>query len=99
MSAVRPPLALSVSAQALTLHHEDGPTSIAAADLRAACRCAPCRAARLRGEPAPIDAGVALVEALPVGHYAVQLRFSDGHDRGIYPWDWLQELAHPFAAR
>jgi DUF971 family protein len=25
----------------------------------------------------------------PVGQYAIQLRFSDGHDTGIYSWDLL----------
>lgn len=28
----------------------------------------------------------------PVGHYAVILRFDDGHDTGIYSWDLLYEL-------
>jgi DUF971 family protein len=27
-----------------------------------------------------------------VGHYAVQPRFSDGHDSGIYSWDYLYML-------
>jgi DUF971 family protein len=27
-----------------------------------------------------------------VGHYAVQPRFSDGHDSGIYSWDYLHML-------
>jgi DUF971 family protein len=27
----------------------------------------------------------------PVGHYAVQLAFSDGHDTGIYSWDLLYD--------
>ncbi|HEX6006392.1 MAG TPA: DUF971 domain-containing protein [Burkholderiales bacterium] len=27
----------------------------------------------------------------PVGHYAVQLTFSDGHDTGIYSWDLLYD--------
>jgi DUF971 family protein len=27
-----------------------------------------------------------------VGHYAVQPRFSDGHDTGIYSWDYLYML-------
>ena len=34
------------------------------------------------------------IEALePVGNYAVQPRFSDGHATGIYSWDYLYELA------
>ena len=28
----------------------------------------------------------------PVGHYAVQPTFSDGHDTGIFSWDYLYEL-------
>jgi DUF971 family protein len=28
----------------------------------------------------------------PVGHYAVQPRFSDGHDTGIFSWDYLYFL-------
>ena len=27
-----------------------------------------------------------------VGNYAIQLRYSDGHDTGIYSWDYLYEL-------
>jgi DUF971 family protein len=28
----------------------------------------------------------------PVGAYAVCLHFDDGHDTGIYSWDWLHHL-------
>ena len=30
----------------------------------------------------------------PVGNYAVQLTFSDGHDTGIYSWDLLYEYGN-----
>lgn len=29
----------------------------------------------------------------PVGHYALQLIFDDGHDTGLYAWDYLYQLA------
>ena len=29
----------------------------------------------------------------PQGNYALKLTFSDGHDSGIYSWDYLLELA------
>jgi DUF971 family protein len=29
----------------------------------------------------------------PVGNYAVKLTFSDGHNTGLYSWDYLYELA------
>jgi DUF971 family protein len=34
---------------------------------------------------------VQIVAVEPVGQYAVQLRFSDGHDTGIYSWDLLYD--------
>jgi len=36
---------------------------------------------------------VAIVGAEPVGNYAVRLIFDDGHDTGLYTWDYLQKLA------
>ncbi|MCY7316132.1 MAG: DUF971 domain-containing protein [Rubrivivax sp.] len=35
---------------------------------------------------------VGIVELKPVGHYAVQPRFSDGHDTGIFSWAYLHHL-------
>ncbi|HEX9812976.1 MAG TPA: DUF971 domain-containing protein [Burkholderiales bacterium] len=29
----------------------------------------------------------------PVGTYAVRLCFDDGHDSGLYSWEWLHHLA------
>ena len=36
--------------------------------------------------------GVMLTALEPVGNYAVQPRFSDGHDSGIFSWDYLYFL-------
>lgn len=36
--------------------------------------------------------GVGLDALEPVGNYAVQPRFSDGHDTGIFSWDYLYFL-------
>ena len=38
------------------------------------------------------DVGITTVE--PVGHYAIQPTFSDGHDSGIYSWEYLYDLGH-----
>jgi DUF971 family protein len=35
---------------------------------------------------------VELTALEPVGNYAVQPRFSDGHDTGIFSWDYLYRL-------
>ena len=36
------------------------------------------------------DVGIREIE--PVGSYAVKLAFTDGHDTGIYSWEYLHEL-------
>ena len=36
------------------------------------------------------DVNISAIE--PVGVYAVKFVFSDGHDTGIYSWDYLHEL-------
>lgn len=36
---------------------------------------------------------VGITGAEPVGRYALRIRFSDGHDTGLYTWAYLRELA------
>ena len=36
--------------------------------------------------------GIEAVEA--VGHYALRIRFTDGHDTGIYSWNLLHRMGH-----
>jgi DUF971 family protein len=36
--------------------------------------------------------GVEIVALEPVGNYAVQPTFSDGHSTGLYAWDYLYQL-------
>jgi DUF971 family protein len=35
---------------------------------------------------------VTIAEVEPVGHYAIRPKFSDGHDTGIYSWEYLDDL-------
>ncbi|WP_348522688.1 DUF971 domain-containing protein [Acidocella aquatica] len=35
----------------------------------------------------------------PTGNYALRLSFSDGHDTGIFTWDYLEELGREHATR
>lgn len=32
----------------------------------------------------------------PVGQYALKITFSDGHDSGLYDWDYLYKLAYNY---
>ena len=80
------------SAGLLHLQWPDGSTqSISHTRLRAACPCSQCRAARMGGRIDLVNADVSLNGVNSQG-YGVQLVFSDGHQRGIYPWSYLQGL-------
>ncbi|MCW5724368.1 MAG: DUF971 domain-containing protein [Maricaulaceae bacterium] len=46
----------------------------------------------VRKPSAPVRPDVRVTAAEPVGRYAVRLSFDDGHDTGIYSWDYLREL-------
>ncbi|HJV05816.1 MAG TPA: DUF971 domain-containing protein [Chromobacteriaceae bacterium] len=35
---------------------------------------------------------VAITALEPVGHYALKIVFDDGHDSGLYTWDYLYDL-------
>ncbi|WP_374657495.1 gamma-butyrobetaine hydroxylase-like domain-containing protein [Inhella sp.] len=37
-------------------------------------------------------AGVRITALEPVGHYALRPSFSDGHDTGLFSWDYLYRL-------
>lgn len=41
---------------------------------------------------------VNIVAIEPIGNYAVKLVFSDGHDTGLYSWDYLYDLAKNYEA-
>jgi DUF971 family protein len=57
-------------------------------ELRRQCPCSQCRAFRLQGLTVQVDDRVRVVEVNAQG-YGVQLVFSDGHERGIFPWAYL----------
>ena len=42
-------------------------------------------------------AGIGITDLQPAGNYALKITFSDGHDSGLYDWDYLYKLAHEYA--
>ena len=87
-------LSLAKGGGALEILWEDGAsTALTARLLRASCRSAPALRERLEGRQAEPPAGITITGLASVGRYAVNLAFSDGHARGIYPWAYLRELA------
>jgi prepilin-type processing-associated H-X9-DG protein len=69
-----------------------GSAPLAATRLRAACRCAHCVRARIDGLFPPSFDGIVIEHVSPMGAYGVNIGFSDGHARGIYPWTYLSQL-------
>lgn len=63
--------------------------------LRLSCRCARCveeatGRALLDASTVPEDIHAETIE--PVGHYAIRIRWSDGHDTGIFSFAHLRGL-------
>ncbi len=75
----------------VTLGWADRSGRVTAATLRGACRCAWCTQARRRGQP--VGAAEAITAFEPMGGEAVHIVFSDGHRTGVFPWDFLSDLA------
>ena len=46
----------------------------------------PAKAAKAASGP------LTALDAEMVGNYALRIRFSDGHDTGIYSWDYLRQI-------
>lgn len=46
----------------------------------------------LPSSPAGTSGPLTAVEARLVGNYAINIRFSDGHDTGIFSWQYLREI-------
>jgi len=42
------------------------------------------------------DVNITAIE--PIGNYAIKLVFTDGHDTGLYSWDYLYDLASRYEA-
>jgi DUF971 family protein len=42
---------------------------------------------------------VAITAIRPIGNYALQLVFDDGHDTGLYSWEYLYQLGAEQASR
>jgi DUF971 family protein len=93
MEAAPESIIVSKGGAKLVISDRDGAArAIDAARLRLACRCAHCTRARIDGKfPERFD-GVAITAVASMGHYGVNVTFSDGHARGIYPWSYLAEL-------
>ena len=95
------PLSLKREGDGLRIEWSDGvATAVPWRTLRAKCPCATCNEERGKPvdpfrvlTPQEVAAGApAPVAMTPVGRYAYQIKWNDGHDTGIYPLTLLREL-------
>ncbi|MEW6640503.1 MAG: DUF971 domain-containing protein [Pseudomonadota bacterium] len=77
----------------LVLSWPDGVGRLDAALLRRASRAASEIRRQADGAELLLPADLRVAAAEPIGNYALRLVFSDGHNRGIYPWSYLRSLA------
>lgn len=75
---------------------DEAETKYNAADLRRACPCAGCinewtGEKMLKAENVADDLSFSSISI--VGRYALNFHFSDGHDTGIYSFDYLRKLS------
>ncbi len=80
----------------IEIEWNDGKKSkFSAKDLRLACPCAGC-VNEITGvrmiQPASIASGLTVAGIYPVGRYALQIVWSDGHSTGLYGFDYLRKL-------
>lgn len=83
-------------ADRLRIEWKDGHRSLyPVRELRIGCRCANCveeftGRPLLREEDVPQDVRPARIA--PVGRYGIQISWTDGHDTGIYTYEYLRSL-------
>ena len=81
--------------RSVVMEWADGHTSeFSARALRLECRCASCRH-EWTGEnlldPTTVANDIEIQSAKVVGHYALQILFSDGHGTGIFTFENLRD--------
>lgn len=85
---------LSPDKRTLSLHSAGGGIhTLSAETLRINSPSAEVKGHFGQGGTIPANKHDVTITALePVGNYAVKITFSDGHNTGLYTWDYLQNL-------
>lgn len=71
--------------------YDDGVTaSFPVMALRLGCPCAGCRGKRDQGRAAYEGDTISILDAELHGNWGISVRWSDGHDTGIFAWSHLR---------
>jgi DUF971 family protein len=94
---VKPEKIDRISEITLNIEWENGEKTICyTKTLRQNCPCAICQEAREKREPLVVLSSdqehIELTDWKYVGNYAIALKWSDGHDTGIYTYEFLRQL-------
>jgi len=95
------PLDVQIVGQELAIKWDDGSESFVPLEkLRLCCPCAGCQGERdvmghlHKPPPQPLrPASFQIVRVASIGGYAVQPVWADGHNTGIYSFDYLRQVA------
>ncbi len=80
--------------QAVTVVFDDGlGARFDLVQLRQMCPCAGCHGAREQGRAAFNGESITVIDAELHGNWAISIRWSDGHDTGMFAWTYLRALA------
>lgn len=90
----KPEIQVNVEQQSIAFVWPEQRAEFSYQRLREICPCAFCRSKRIQQIPLTADPAVYVTEINHQG-YGVQLCFSDGHDKGIFPWQYLQQVSSP----
>ncbi len=52
-----------------------------------------------RSRPSPASKPSRSPRLEPVGNYAIRIVFDDGHDTGLFSWDYLHELGRGYRTK
>jgi DUF971 family protein len=100
---ITPSAIRQAGARELAITWSDGHESVyGVRELRLACGCAVCVdewTGEGRLDPAAVPEDVHPLRIEPVGRYAIQVHWSDGHESGIYPFRRLRELDAAWTGR
>ena len=92
---IKPELRIDVPAKAIDFIWPDYQVRFTYQRLREICPCAFCRSKRMKNQALVEDESIQNtynVDVTELNHqgYGVQICFSDGHDKGLYPWVYLK---------
>ncbi|MGI9475103.1 MAG: iron-sulfur cluster carrier protein ApbC [Hyphomicrobiaceae bacterium] len=97
----KPELAVNTANNMLTVKFEDGDTYELSAEMLRVM--SPSAEVQGHAPSQRVTVGgkrhVTIGDLRPVGSYAVRIVFSDGHDTGLFSWDYLEELGREKDAR